>query len=114
MSLFSKVSSRPLHKFHGSRKMFYKLRNYSTSSSFFLSFKFTHFAPGRFCAAARLVLLVLLETLQTVHVNLSTLPCWRWEVESRAGAGVAALCSLWLRRRRRERIQSPAVGGLVH
>lgn len=52
--------------------------------------------------------------LQTLHVNLSTLPCWRWEVEARAGAGVAALGSLWLWRRRRNRIQSLAVGGLVH
>lgn len=55
-----------------------------------------------------------LKTLQTVYVNLATLPCWRWEVEARAGAGVAALCSLWLWRRRRDRIQSLAVGGLVH
>lgn len=55
-----------------------------------------------------------LKTLQTVYVNLATPPCWRWEVEARAGAGVAALCSLWLWRRRRDRIQSLAVGGLVH
>lgn len=38
---------------------------------------------------------------------------WRWEAKARAGAGVAALYSLWLRRRR-DRVPSPAVGGLVH
>lgn len=57
---------------------------------------------------------LLLQTLQRVPVNLSTLPCWRWEVEARAGAGVTVLGSLWLWRRRRDRSQSLAVGGLVH
>lgn len=43
---------------------------------------------------------------------MRTYPPWRWEAAARAGAGVAALCSLWLWRRR-DRVQSPAVGGLV-
>lgn len=61
--------------------------------------------------------------LQTAaYVNLSTPPCQRWEVEARSWRWCR--CSVFFvaveeeaeeeERRRRGRIQSPAVGGLVH